>query len=61
MRNGLSWSVRLLVTDTETVAELEQAGVAIVTADSHQAALLVDFGAIEGLVRHLGTYTVPGH
>ena len=43
-------SVWLLVTNTKTVAELEETGVPVVTPDRHQTALLVDLGAVESLV-----------
>ena len=43
----------ILVTNTETVAELQQAGVPVVAAHSHQAALGVDLSAVESLVRNL--------
>ena len=43
----------LLVADTQAVAQLQQAGVAVVAANSHQAALGVDFRAVESLVRNL--------
>ena len=45
----------LLVAHTQTVAQLQQAGVPVVAAHSHQAALGVDLGAVEGLVRNLHT------
>ena len=45
--------VLILVADTQTVAELQQAGVPVVAAHGHQAALGVDLSAVEGLVRHL--------
>ena len=43
----------LLVADTQAVAQLQQAGVAVVAAHSHQAALGVDLRAVESLVRNL--------
>ena len=43
----------LLVADTQAVAQLQQAGVAVVAAHSHQAALGVDLGTVESLVRNL--------
>ena len=43
----------ILVANTETVAELQQAGVPVVAAHSHQAALGVDLSAVESLVRNL--------
>ena len=49
--------VLILVADTQTVAQLQQAGVPVVAAHSHQAALGVDLGAVEGLVRNLRNHT----
>ena len=43
----------LLIADTQTVTQLQQAGVAVVAAHSHQAALGVDLGTVESLVRNL--------
>ena len=47
--------VLILVADTQTVAQLQQAGVPVVAAHGHQAALGVDLSAVEGLVRNLHT------
>ena len=42
-----------LVADAETVAELEQAGVPVVAADRHEAALVVHLDAVDRVVAHL--------
>ena len=42
-----------LVAHAEAVAELEEAGVPVVAADGHEAALLVHLDAVHRLVTHL--------